>query len=272
MPELPEVETLKSQLQSKIPGRVLAKVVVLNEAILKTPRAVLESKIPGKKIKGVARRGKFLCLDFEAGLKLWLHLGMTGQILFTKSLEALDPHVHFILEFQGTQDRLIYRDVRKFGGIFLTNGQPETLPEGVRLLAPDPFEMPGEAFVSLLKARKGRIKNLLMNQRLVAGLGNIYADESLHRAGIRPNVRPFRLARRRLARLHEAILETLREAIRAGGSTIDDYLHADGGKGSFQNFHRVYGRKGGACPACGTSIRRVVLAGRSSFFCPTCQK
>ena len=167
---------------------------------------------------------------------------------------------------------LIFRDVRRFGSIRLTPTEENAFPEGVKNLGPEPWQCDAKAFASLFKARRSPIKNLLLNQTLVSGLGNIYSDESLYRAGIRPVERAHRITRRRLERLHEALCEVLEEAIRWGGSSIDDYLHADGTRGRFQEFHRVYGRGGEPCRVCGEGIRTVKLAGRTSSFCPQCQK
>jgi len=272
MPELPEIQTLARQLQKKISGWVLSQISVRTEQILKSPKKDFENKLRGRRILGVSRRGKFLRVSVEGDLLLWFHLGMTGQLICSQTGAAADPHIHFVLHFQDRSSVLIFRDPRKFGSISLSGGRPESLPEGVRLLGPDPFQISADAFAGLFKSRTGRIKSLLLNQRLISGIGNIYADESLHRAGIDPRRRPHRIHRERLVRLHGAICQTMTEAIRKGGSSIDDYLHADGGRGSFQDFHRVYGRSGEPCPACGQSVRQVRLAGRSASFCAQCQK
>lgn len=272
MPELPEVETIACELQKKILGAQVSKIQIFNDSILSSPRAIFETRLPGKKIEAVSRRGKFLRLDIEEQSTLWIHLGMTGQLLWKEAGENASLHEHVKVEFSGRSQALVYRDIRKFGEIILTNGRPESLPGGIGRLGPEPWDLTEMEFVGLFKRRTGRIKSLLLNQRILAGLGNIYADESLHRAGIDPRRRPHRLNRPRLAGLQQAICGTLREAIRHGGSSIDDYLHTDGGRGEFQNFHRVYGREGQNCLLCGAAIRRIVLAGRSSFFCPKCQK
>lgn len=273
MPELPEVETLANELREKISGRVLSKIILKEKLILKTPREVIEKKLPGKKLVGIARRGKFLRFDFDGALAFWIHLGMTGQLLWLKEQDFKnDLHVHAILFFEDIPEPLVFRDIRKFGSFCLTNGSSSSLPEGIRLLGPEPSEIKNEAFANLFRHRKGRIKSLLLNQKLLAGLGNIYADESLFRAGIDPRRRPYRLSRQKLIALHRAICDTLQEAIRQGGSSIDDYLHADGSRGSFQNFHRVYGRAGEPCSVCQAPLRQIRLAARSACFCPTCQK
>ncbi len=272
MPELPEVETLVAQLREKISGCVLSRIVITRESILSSPKEAITKKLSGKRVQTVKRRGKFIRLEFEKDLTLWFHLGMTGQLIWTEEREKKALHQHLALVFEGKKDRLLFRDSRRFGEVFLANGNIASLPQGVRLLGPEPFEISGNEFASIFGSRKGRIKSLLLNQRLMAGLGNIYADESLYRAGINPKKRPHRLNRTALMRLHESICLTLKEAIRHGGSSIDDYMHLDGGRGVFQKFHQVYGREGENCNGCGTKIRRVPLAGRSSHFCPQCQK
>lgn len=271
MPELPEVETLVSQLRENLSGRVIDSARIFRTDVLKIDRRSLETKLPGKKIQQVSRRGKFIALDCGPDLVLWFHLGMTGQLFWQASDAIKDPHLHMALGFQGKAKHLFFRDIRRFGKIFLTSNHPETFPAGVRRLGPEPLEILQNDFVGVYKSRKGRIKSLLLNQHLVAGIGNIYADESLFRAQIDPRKRPFRLSREVLTRLHGAVCETLQEAIAEGGSSINDYFHINGNSGRFQNSHRVYGREGKPCQSCGDVIRRISLAGRSSFFCPQCQ-
>ena len=272
MPELPEVETLVREIRPLVSGLVLSQVRIFEPAILKTPADFFKRKLSGKKILTVSRRGKFLVFELSGKFKLWFHLGMTGQLLWTLPSVPRDKHVHLVLEFENSSHQLIFRDIRKFGKIFMTNGAVDLWPEGIRLLAQDPFEMGPQTFKGILKGRDGRIKSLLMNQRLIAGIGNIYADESLYEARVHPRSKPARLSAQRLENLYSAIRKILEQAIQHGGSSIDDYLHADGGRGRFQNCHKVYGREEKPCFACGSLIRRIRLSGRSSFFCPQCQK
>ncbi len=271
MPELPEVENLVVELSERLGNRKISGAEVRNPSILETPREWLEKEIRGKEIVRVGRRGKFIEMRLSGNFILWFHLGMTGQLLLKESVSN-PPHTHFILSFAGSEERLIYRDVRRFGRIALTPAAEEALPEGVKRLGPEPWDWDEKGFISLMKGRRARIKSLLLNQTIVAGLGNIYADESLHRAGIHPMKRAGQVPRARLSRLHQAMREVLEEAIRFGGSSIDDYLHLDGGKGQFQEFHQVYGRTGERCDTCGTLIRTARLSGRSSSYCPRCQR
>lgn len=272
MPELPEVENIVRELNQRAAGLTFLRAAVRHEEILKSPRKTIEEKLPGKKVLSVSRRGKYLRFGLEGGLALWFHFGMTGQLVWQGDIDEDDPHLHAIMEFSEISEKLVFRDIRKFGEMFLANGNFESLPEGVRRLGPEPFEISEEAFAAAFRQRTGRIKGLLLNQRILAGLGNIYADESLYRAGIDPRRRPHRLKKDRLKQLYRSIRETLEEAIRLGGSSIDDYLHSDGSRGFFQNFHQVYGRFGLKCFRCETLIRKIKLAGRSASFCPQCQR
>ena len=224
---------------------------------------VLAARIRGRRIAGVQRYGKFILMSLEGGGYLVVHLGMTGRLLLGG---PEGKHTHAIL----TLDRgvLLYDDSRQFGCIQFS----EEFPERVAKLGPEPLEVPFEDFAAALKRRKTRIKALLLNQSFLRGLGNIYADEALFRAGIHPLAVASRLRRDRARRLHEAIIAVLTEAIAAGGSSISDYVDAQGRKGFFQFSHRVYQRTGEPCLACGTPIRRVLVAQRSSHFCPQCQK
>ncbi|MBI2167294.1 MAG: bifunctional DNA-formamidopyrimidine glycosylase/DNA-(apurinic or apyrimidinic site) lyase [Candidatus Omnitrophica bacterium] len=272
MPELPEVENLVLELEQALEKREISGVEIRNEDILRTPSFWIKRNLPGKKILQIQRRGKFIRIFLPEGFSLWFHLGMTGQLLLENAVGPLKPHTHFILSLGGTHQRLIFRDPRRFGRVALTPYRGERILKSVERLGPEPREWGREEFASEIRSRRGRIKNLLLNQRLMAGLGNIYADESLHRAGIHPFRAGERIARQRLVRLHSAICEVLEEACRHGGSTIDDYRHLDGQRGSFQAFHKVYGRSGEDCESCGTPIRKIKLSGRSSSFCPRCQR
>lgn len=271
MPELPEVEVLARELQTKICGLNISHISIYQDSLLSVRPEILRDKTGGKKICAVSRRGKFLRLELEDQVTVWFHLGMTGQFVWSPS-DFQDKHLHCAIHFRENTNRLFFRDIRKFGQICLTNGSLAAWPEGIRSLGPDPFEISEEPFSALFRSRRGRIKSLLMNQRLLAGLGNIYADECLFRAGIDPRKRAYRLKAARLRKLHQVICRTLEEAIQKGGSSIDDFRRLGGEKGAFQDFHQVYGRENQPCFHCGSLIRRIRLAGRSAHFCPTCQK
>ena len=271
MPELPEIETLARELGPKLVGRKISRVSVFrNSRIFKISPVILQKQLPGEKIKSVKRRGKFLFLNFQKEAQLGFHLGMTGQLFWAGEVKP-DAHLHFSLDFEGASEKLFFRDIRRFGGIYFWNA-PEEIPQGIRKLGPEPLELTAAQFGRIFKAKKGKIKSLLLDQRLVAGLGNIYADESLSRSGIHPNRRPFRLTLMKLEGLHRAVCDVLKEAVLLGGSSIDDYIHSDGSRGRFQERHRVYGKAGSPCGNCGNLIRRIVISGRSSYFCSKCQK
>ena len=271
MPELPEIETLVVQLNRLLQGRRISKIEIRNTSILQTPPLELEDKILGKQIQEIARRGKYIRMSLYPDLVLWFHLGMTGQLIL-ESPPRLAPHTHFILSFFDSPRQLLYRDVRRFGRIALTSADENEAPRGVKKLGSEPEAWDPQELVSVFKKRQGRIKSLLLDQRRVAGLGNIYADESLHRAGIHPLKRANEISRSKLGLLHRAMCEVLEEAIRWGGSSIDDFIHVDGSRGKFQELHRVYGRAGKKCFNCGTLIRAVKISGRTSSFCPYCQR
>jgi len=189
---------------------------------------------------------------------------MTGRMVISESSAEIVKHTHLIATLASGRE-LRFIDPRMFGKISVHSGAFD--PGGV-----EPLEINEEKFVELFRGRKTPIKSALLNQKLVRGVGNIYADESLFRAGIRPRRRAEAVTRQQLARLYRSVREVLQEAIALGGSSVSDYVDADGEEGFFQLEHRVYGREGAPCRACGTAIRRVMLAGRSSHYCPKCQK
>ena len=223
----------------------------------------MAAHLEGKKIAGVKRHGKFILVSLQGGGYLVIHLGMTGRLLLGG---PAGKHTHAIL----TLDRgvLLYDDSRQFGCLQYS----QEFPARVAKLGPEPLEVPFNEFAAALRRRKTRIKALLLNQAFLRGLGNIYADEALFRAGIHPLALASRIRSDRARRLYEAITAVLTEAIAAGGSSISDYVDAQGRKGFFQFSHRVYQRTGEPCVTCGTPVRRLLVAQRSSHFCPKCQK
>jgi formamidopyrimidine-DNA glycosylase len=245
VPELPEVETVVRTLAPHLTG---ATVLSIEGADL---------PIVGERVEGVSRYGKFVVIEFARG-KVLIHLRMTGKLLFNGA-RGKYTRAEFLLD----QGVLLFDDIRRFGRITWSSGD---LPEQ----GPDPLEVTADDFAQLLGARRGRIKAMLLNQRILRGLGNIYVDEALHRARIHPLIAG--LSRVRLMRLHQAITEVLTEAIAAGGSSISDYVDGEGKAGSFQKRHRVYGRAGEPCLACGCEIVRTVIGQRGTHLCPQCQK
>jgi len=263
VPELPEVETVVRSLAPLVGRRIVSAEFSCRRVLRGGDPRALAARIRGRVIAGVRRHGKFILMSLDGGAYLVVHLGMTGRLLLGG---LAGKHTHAVL----TLDRgeLLYDDSRQFGCIQFS----EDIPERVAKLGPEPLEVPFEEFAGALKRRKTRMKALLLNQSFLRGLGNIYADEVLFRAGIHPLAVAARLRSDRARRLYEAIVAVLTEAIAAGGSSISDYVDAQGRKGFFQFSHRVYQRTGEPCVTCGTPIRRVLVAQRSSHFCPKCQK
>lgn len=275
MPELPEVETIARGLRTTLTGRTIRSVELGHISMFDTdPQEFL--RLQDTCVRGIDRAGKYLLMDITRTRRHWklmIHLGMTGKLLQLPSATPRAKHTHLVFGLNGGEElRLV--DPRRFGRVALaeaTAAETRNLLE-VLGVAPgmEPLEVSEEAFVKLFQQREAPIKNLLLNQSLLRGLGNIYADESLFRAGIHPQAK--RVSRPRLRRLREQVQQVLSEAIAAGGSSVSDYVHSDGQRGWFQVQHRVYGREGEPCPGCGGAIRRLVLAGRSAHYCPKCQR
>jgi formamidopyrimidine-DNA glycosylase len=269
VPELPEVESIARTLAPAVGGRVVA---LLHRPLLRTGgRKGLEA-LRGRRVLGVRRRGKMLLVELEGGRTLVFHLKMTGQFLFAREAEPRDKHTRLVVRFEDGANELRFRDVRKFGFLLCLDGPPETSCGELACLGPEPLEVGFDAFAALLKARKGRIKALLLDQRRIAGIGNIYADEMLFDARIHPETPASSIRKDKVARLYDAMKRILALAIEANGSTLQDYRDAEGREGSFQFSHKVYDRKGEPCVDCGTTIRMTRVGGRSSHFCPKCQR
>ena len=263
MPELPEVETVTRSLGPLV-GRRVVVAEFRNLRILRggDPERMAAS-LQGRRIGAIQRYGKFIVITLREGGYLLIHLGMTGRLLLGG---AVGKHTHAVFTFD--RGALLFDDSRQFGSIQFS----QEFPARVARLGPEPLEVKFDDFAAALKRRKTRIKALLLNQTFVRGIGNIYADEALFRAGIHPLAVASRLNAARARRLYDAIAEVLTEAIDAGGSSISDYVDAQGRKGFFQFSHRVYQRTGEGCVVCGTAIRRILVVQRSSHFCPRCQR
>ena len=263
MPELPEVETVARSIAPLIGRRIITAEFRCPRVLRGSDPDQMAASLAGRKIAGIKRYGKFILMSFQVGGYLMVNLGMTGRLLLSG---APGKHTHAIL----TLDRgvLLYDDSRQFGCFQYC----AAFPERVARLGPEPLEISFDDFAAGLRRRKTRIKALLLNQSFLRGMGNIYVDEALFRSGIHPLALASRIRGDRARRLYEAIGAVLREAIAAGGSSISDYVDAEGRKGFFQVSHRVYQRTGEPCVDCGTPIRRLLVAQRSSHFCPKCQK
>jgi len=269
MPELPEVEVTRLGLAPHLTGRVISAVEV-RQPMLRWPVPRAVRSLAGRKVQAVRRRGKYLLVDCGDG-HLILHLGMSGSLRVLPHGTPPEKHDHFDLVMG---DRLIrLRDPRRFGAVLWTKGAVDAHPLIANLgIEPLSRALDPARLFALTRAHRTAIKLFLMDGRRVVGVGNIYASESLFRAGIDPRKPANRLSLERAARLSKAIKETLRSAIRAGGSSLRDYVGADGHAGGFQNRYWVYDREGESCRRCGATIRRIVQGQRSTFFCPRCQK
>ena len=309
MPELPEVETIARGLSRRVTGDVIESVWLgQKKEPLKSPAAVIAAALEHSRISAVRRMGKHIVFDLDrldsaaptpssangkrqkqesknrsrstsAALALevnhrvvprtkaqWIvHLGMTGRLQVCDPLAEVEKHTHAVVKLRsGREVRFV--DPRRFGRLSVA------ISAEFDATGMEPLEVDVETFIHLFRGRKTPIKSALLNQKLLRGVGNIYADESLFRAGIRPRRRGDSISRNQLAKLHTAVKAVLEEAIALGGSSISDYVDADGEAGFFQLQHRVYGREGEPCLICKTGIERVVIGGRSSHYCPRCQK
>jgi len=298
MPELPEVETIARGLASRVCGDVIESVWLGSKPEpLKSPATEIVATLESQRIAGVRRVGKHIVFDLEPAGRVgrapspargrtkprsgqsrtklagegarptqaqWIvHLGMTGRMVVCPPDSEMAKHTHLVAKLASGRE-LRFVDPRRFGRL--------SVAHGFEAGGSEPLEVQPDHFLSLFHGRQTPIKSALLNQKLLRGVGNIYADESLFRAGIRPRRRAASLTREDLRRLYPAVQEVLREAIALGGSSVSDYVDADGEEGFFQLQHRVYGREGEPCLVCKTPIKRVVIAGRSSHYCPKCQK
>ncbi len=281
MPELPEVETVRRGLQQNFVGRKITKVEVGRErTVRRTSREALIDGLTGVKVLSATRRGKYLICALDSGQKLMVHLRMSGRLIIAKPGASRPPHTHVVLHLAKTdsvESELWFVDPRTFGEVVVFDpDKAKTQMPDLMNLGVDPLtdEFSPETLRGLFKNRRGNLKALLLNQHFVAGIGNIYADEILHVAKLRPDRLPGRLTTATLMRLHAAIVEVLNKAVVAGGSTLKDtqYVDLDGQTGSFQDEHRVYGRTGLQCLTCRKGrILMTVVAGRTTCYCSACQ-
>ncbi len=277
MPELPEVETIVRGLRTVLPGRTIVSVRLGKTDFIEDPPALAE-QLPGRRIEKVERMGKFISLELSAGPEaqnperqfyLIVHLGMTGWLGVRRPDDPVAPHTHAFFELENGHE-LRYTDIRRFGQIRLVPAEGKDAFS--ERLGKEPLEISAGEFSKRLAGRRARIKALLLDQRVFRGIGNIYADESLWQARIHPARLAARLNQAELARLRTAIRRVLQHAIEDRGSSISNFVDAEGQPGEYQQRHRAYGREGQPCFRCGTKIKREVIAGRSSFFCPRCQR
>lgn len=274
MPELPEVETIVRTLRELVLQKKISSVSISWPQIIKHPVEIEQfaDSLCGQTILSINRRGKFLIFYTEL-FALVSHLRMEGKYLLTNRDEPVDKHTHVIFHFtDGTELR--YRDVRKFGTmhLYLKGEEFNVLP--LSQLGPEPLggQFDAQMFYQTLSQKKRSIKSVLLDQTVLAGLGNIYVDEALFKARIHPERPAESLSKKEAKLLHRQIIETLAEAVEKGGSTVRTYVNSQGQMGMFQLEHNVYGRKGEPCKICGTILERIVVGGRGTVFCPKCQK
>ncbi len=290
MPELPEVETTRRRIEPLLRGRTIARLETTADSYLfVTPPARLRRRLVGRRVEALHRHGKYLAADLDDGSRFVIHLGMTGQLfadgaasvrlLSATARAALRPeeqrhfepdeHTHLRLRFADEGPAIYLRDVRKFGKVFWLAPQ-ESHPRLDRL-GPDALGADGDALFRTARSRRVATKALLLDQSVLAGVGNIYADEALFAAGVRPGRRCDRVTRREYRDLADALRAVLQRSIETGGSSISDYVAPDGSDGGYQDERRVYARTGEPCYSCGAAIRRKLIAQRSSHYCPSCQ-
>jgi formamidopyrimidine-DNA glycosylase len=263
VPELPEVETVRRTLAPHLAGRRIESVRYFSALAAGGSPGAMTEGLTGRRILDLERKGKYLVFPLDAGW-MTIHLRMTGKLLVDGGHTAW-TRAEIELDSGHT---LVFEDVRQFGRLLWSRD----FPADVARLGPDALGLGATEFVVRLQGRRASLKPLLLNQRIVCGLGNIYVDEALHRARIHPLAVAARLSWTRLLRLHQAVDEVLAEALAAGGSSISNYVDAEGRRGWFQTSHRVYGREGEPCLNCATPIRRIVVAQRGTHFCPRCQR
>ncbi|HEV2711157.1 MAG TPA: bifunctional DNA-formamidopyrimidine glycosylase/DNA-(apurinic or apyrimidinic site) lyase [Edaphobacter sp.] len=272
MPELPEVETIANGVHDRTHGQTIRAVWTSNKPqTFKSPPDQIAEALTNSRIDRVHRVGKTIVMDITRNRRpaqFLIHLGMTGRLLVSTPETPVPPHTHAILTLSGGRE-LRFVDPRRFGRLSIADSNSNAPYEGT---GREPLTIPLEDFIALFRHRKTPIKAALLNQSLLHGVGNIYADESLFRAGIRPRRHAGRLTRAELTRLRTALIEVLKHAIKLGGSSVSDYVDADGIAGFFQLHHNVYSRTGEPCHVCKTPIQRIVIGGRSTHFCPHCQR
>jgi formamidopyrimidine-DNA glycosylase len=268
MPELPEVETIARGLHTLVKGRSIREILHFTPSVL---RAGNPDSLPGRTITHVSRRGKLLLVHLDQEECLAFHLKMTGRVWIASPDQDLPKHTHLVCELEG-RDRLIFEDTRRFGFFGIFDQQDLAAWNFYQSLGPEPLESTTEELAQRLGARRAGVKSLLLNQTVLAGIGNIYADESLFAARIHPASLAANIPLAKRIQLCSELQRILLEAIAAGGSTISDYRNAYGKSGIFQDSFEVYGKKGQPCPACGRALKAEQIAGRTSTHCPRCQK
>ncbi|HWP41345.1 MAG TPA: bifunctional DNA-formamidopyrimidine glycosylase/DNA-(apurinic or apyrimidinic site) lyase, partial [Tepidisphaeraceae bacterium] len=271
MPELPEVQTVVNTLARRILGRRIVAVQLLRQDIVHPPGCDLPGRLQNRTVRSVTRRGKRIIFALDDGNRFYIHLGMSGRLTIEPADSPILKHTHLILQLvtDATDGKpagrlhVRFRDPRRFGTVRWIGSVSATADHLDDGLGPEPLSLRPSQLARRLTGTRRAIKSALLDQSLIAGLGNIYTDESLFAARLHPLTPANTLGAEQIARLNRAIKATLRRALRHGGSTLRDYVDADGTSGAFQKLHRVYARAGQPCPACRTPIARIVVSGRS---------
>jgi formamidopyrimidine-DNA glycosylase len=272
VPELPEVETVVRELRPQLVHRRLGAVRVSAKRLRRRWQKAWERQLPGRRVLAVRRRGKWIILDLDEDYHLLIHLGMTGQLTVKAAREPVPAHTHLILSLEGGEQELRFRDIRRFGSatLFRAVEQLERFFEQAGL-GPEPFHLNGDYWRQRLAATRRCLKAVLLDQHVVAGVGNIYADEALFQARLHPARLASETSAAEATRLRMALVRVLNRAIRQRGSSIRDFIGGSGRKGRYQKEFRVYQRAGQPCPRCRLPIACIRLAGRATHFCPRCQ-
>jgi formamidopyrimidine-DNA glycosylase len=276
MPELPEVETVRRTLQPIIGAKIEAvwnsgKALRMGQLV---PMEALQT-LCGKRIAGIRRLGKYLLVDVSNAQSILVHLGMSGRFRIQPCVEAVTPHTHVIFQLNQKRD-LRYSDPRRFGQIDVVTPGKEREHPALAVLGPDPIEEPtlatGAHLYAKSRGKSTSLKAFVLDQSIIAGVGNIYASEALWKIGLRPSVRAHRLSEAKADQLANAIKEVLHFALEHGGTSLRDFVNADGATGEHADYLLMYGREGEPCPRCNATIKRCIQQGRATYFCPSCQK
>lgn len=274
MPELPEIEVLRRSLEPHLVGDRIEKVEVFNPTLREPVKGrELARRVVGRRVAGLRRRSKYLLIDLEGGSTLVVHLGMSGRLTLVPAGTPPEDHEHVVFTLRSRR-RLRLRDPRRFGLVFAAATARLEKDPHFSVLGIEPLEegFGGKVLRALARGRRGPVKSFLMDARLVVGIGNIYATEALHRAGIHPARSVARISEDRWERLAAAVTAVLRQAIAQGGTTLNDFADGEGRSGYFQVSLAAYDREGEPCFTCGEPIRRLVQSGRSTYYCPRCQR
>lgn len=272
MPELPEVETVVRGLRRTITGQTITRVEINNSERISPDKKRFTALMAGQTVAGVRRRGKNILIDLSGGLTLWVHLKMTGHFYYRPASDAIEKHDHLIFHLADNGHNLRFNDYRRFGRLRIFPTADIMMQKGLVELGPEPLEISADGFVNLLKSRSRMIKPALLDQTLIVGIGNIYADESLYLSRLHPRRLTDTISTAKIRQLHGHLQEILNRAIRLMGTSVDTFTGLNGRPGRYQKYLLAYGREGEPCGYCGKPIRREKIGSRSAHFCPRCQR